>query len=146
MLFVISPCPFGIKRNGLSILLLKRRWSLLGWKVTSYLQLYNKTPKIWWLKTMKYCFSWCFKGWLGKSSAPCGVSGVSHAAALNWGFGWVGTCIQEGLVFLHMASHSIWCLILQYSLHMLSLFHIPAKASYVTAGSQECSCLTFLRL
>ena len=61
MLFVIPSIPsclFGMERNGFSTLLIKRKWSHLGWKVTSYLLLHNKTPQIWWLKTTTYYFSW----------------------------------------------------------------------------------------
>ena len=72
---------------------------------------------------------------LDKSSAPCAVSGVTQSAAWTGG-GWVGTWIQEGLVSSRVPSHSIWCLVLQYSVHMLSLFCIPAKP-YMTTRSQE---------
>lgn len=50
--------PFGIKRNGLSNLQIKRRLSLLSWKVTSCLLLHNKTPKTYWLKTTICYFLW----------------------------------------------------------------------------------------
>lgn len=66
-------------------------------------------------------------GWPGRFTALCDVTGVSHRAALNWEFGW-GWNIQGGLV-LHLASHYIWCLIVQCC--MCSLIILCSTLSFL---------------
>lgn len=133
--------PFDINGNGLSVLLIKRRLSLLGWKVTIYLLLYNKTPKIWWLKTMLYCFSWF-----------CGLTGQvmwcykSHSNSCTELWVWWGQDHLGRFVLLLMVSHSIWCVILWCCLRMLPHYSIFWPKLFTWQLDPKSSCQAFLKL